>query len=159
MTNVSLTWVNAALQRILTDMKTSTVAGNYDGALVGAKIMLGTAWPGVGATLVTGDITEATYNGYARTSITAWTGAPYVGNDGDPAVQPVPAAYLFRPADPNPTPEEIVVAALLDQNDVLLAAGGLVPTWNAITADDVLNLLVEITMPTLSNLGAFIGEG
>lgn len=159
MTNVVLTWVNAALKRMLTDISTSVMAGNFDGILIGSKIMLGTAWPGVGANLVTGDITEATYNGYAKQAITAWSAAPYIGNDGDPSIQPVPATYLFRPVDPNPTPEEITVAALVDSSDVLLAAGSVAPTWNAITADDVLNMLVEITIPTLSELGALIGEG
>jgi len=159
MVTVVMTWVSAALKRILVDMTTSTVAGNYDGVLVGSKIMLGTAWPGIGATLETADITEATYNGYAKKVITAWTGAPYIGSDGDPSIQPVPASYLFRPTDPNPTPEEIVVAALVDGSDVLLAAGAVNPLWSADTADDVLNLLVEIKIPQLSELGALIGEG
>lgn len=152
-------WVDAGLIRILSDMTVSVVAGDHDGVLVGAELILVQDWPGFGPDLVLGDLTEADYDGYARQAITAWTEEPYIGSDGAVSIQPAPACYTFRPVDPVVASNTIVAAGIIDSDGALLSIGGLEEVVEFASSLDALTLLVEVSLPVSPFLGLLLGEG
>jgi len=141
--------MNAFLQELLAK-GTSDTAG-LDGVWIGLYIGIN-ASPGPNLTMA--NLTEASYDGYARQQVGAWT-EPYLSSDGQNAV--IDGALHFRPSDSSFP--QTMLGALYGSSSVS-GGGNLImidpfpaPGVGLLGPNNVLSYVPEFELPAGGNYG------
>jgi len=133
---MSLQWTRVQMKALLTGLKAA------DATLDGAKVRLFMNDVTPDMDTVLGDLTTATYTGYADSADLVW-GVPYVNSLG--AVEMAAGSVEFSPSD-DAAPCTIYGYAILDEAAGLFAAERIEPPFPMVAADDNLIIVPRVSI-------------